>query len=333
MKNKIILAGVHGRPSTKLAFSTMGSDAHLIHKRELRGEIVYRHFRDKAILTERIASGQVYLSEYITPTITLEDSVVIRWGTREVLPTNGNTVIYNKATPLNNASNKRRSRELFIREGVNAPKLVQGTRVEHGHGMLTNAAQGDFPIIARPHTHSRGHDFVILRTMGDFMTHWLNHNRSWYYSSFIDKDSEFRIHVAHGKVLAVMEKPRPGGDNIAWNMDQNDPDPFSYVRWNNIDQRGLKPVLVEAIKAVDAVCLDFGGVDVMLADGVAYVLEVNTAPSVDTSPYVASKYGQYFDWLFRKEDVREHWGIEILEEQYGKTMIWKNWQLRDEERE
>ena len=326
MKNKIILAGVHGRPSTKLAFSTMGSDAHLIHKRELRGEIVYRHFRDKAILTERIASGQVYLSEYITPTITLEDSVVIRWGTREVLPTNGSTIIYNKASPLANASNKRRSRELFIENEVSCPVLATPN----------NFVNSYLPIIARPHIHSSGRHFVVLRTGREFVDHYWTTERSregWYYSNFIDKDSEFRIHVAHGKVLAVMEKPRPGGDNIAWNMDQNDPDPFSYVRWNNIDQRGLKPVLVEAIKAVDAVCLDFGGVDVMLADGVAYVLEVNTAPSVDTSPYVASKYGQYFDWLFRKEDVREHWGIEILEEQYGKTMIWKNWQLRDETQE
>jgi len=325
MKNKIILAGVHGRPSTKLAFSTMGSDAHLVHKRELRGEIVYRHFRDKAILTERIASGQVYLSEYITPTITLEDSVVIRWGTREVLPTNGNTVIYNKATPLNNASNKRRSRELFIQNSVSCPQLASPIDWE-------DDGVERYPVIARPFIHSKGRDFVVLNTWEEFNTHYRTNYHRWYYSEFIDKDSEFRIHVAHGKVLAVMEKPRPGGDNIAWNRTQNDEDPFSYVRWDNVDQRGLKPVLVEAIKAVDAVCLDFGGVDVMLADGVAYVLEVNTAPSIDTSPYVASKYGQYFDWLFRKEDVREHWGTEILEEQYGKTMIWKNWQLRDEER-
>jgi glutathione synthase/RimK-type ligase-like ATP-grasp enzyme len=38
---------------------------------------------------------------------------------------------------------------------------------------------------------------------------------------------------------------------------------------------------------VAALGLDFGGVDVMVKDNVAYVIEVNTAPTLNSSDYVA----------------------------------------------
>ena len=123
---------------------------------------------------------------------------------------------------------------------------------------------------------------------------------------------------------------RPDNDNIAWNRAQNDLDPFTYVRWEEMDEQELKPVLVEAIKAVSALGLDFGGVDVMFKDNVAYVLEVNTAPTLNTSPYVAKKYGMYFDWLFKEETRRPHWE-NIIDKRHAKSMVFKNYQLRDEE--
>lgn len=315
--------GRDGRPSTKLAFSTMNSDSLLIHKREYKGRKYYRHFKDKAKLAEKIEAGVKYLSEWREPSTTLESSVVVRWGTREALPTNNETVVYNRADALKVATDKKLSREVFIEKGVNCPVLVTGN----------NFSEDFLPIIGRPPIHSKGRNFAVLRSEREFRDHYAMHGNDWYYSNFIDKDSEFRIHVAHGKALAVMEKPRPQNENIAWNRAQNDVDPFTYVDWDAVDERGLKPVVVEAIKAVKAVGLDFGGVDVMLKGDMAYVLEVNTAPTLNSSPYVASKWGQYFDWLFKKDERREHWGEEILEKKYGKSMIWKNWQLRDEKRD
>jgi glutathione synthase/RimK-type ligase-like ATP-grasp enzyme len=278
-------------------------------------------FEDREILIDKIENGNKYLLEYKMPSMSLEDTVVVRWGTRMVLPVNKGTVVYNRADGLMNATDKKLSRQLFIEKGVNCPELVTPDTFQNHY----------LPIIARPFRHSKGKNFVILRTEQDFLWHYNAHSDNWYYSNFINKDAEFRIHCAHGKVLAVMEKPRPNNDNIAWNRAQNDVDPFRYVGWNEVDDRNLKAVLIEALKAVKAVGLDFGGVDVMLDNETAYVLEVNTAPTLNSSPYVAERWGMYFDWLFRSDERREHFGPDILERQYGKSMIWKNFQLRDEE--
>ena len=62
--------------------------------------------------------------------------------------------------------------------------------------------------------------------------------------------------MAHGKVLVLMEKMRPDNDNIAWNRAQNDVDPFTYSRWEEMDEQEEKPVLVDAIEAVAAIGLD-----------------------------------------------------------------------------
>ena len=93
----------------------------------------------------------------------------------------------------------------------------------------------------------------------------------------------------------ALEKIAPKDGNIAWNRAQNDTDPFEYISWTEVDNQGLMPVLLEGLKSVAALGLDFGGIDVMLFEGEAYVLELNTAPTLNTSPYVAERWGKYFD--------------------------------------
>lgn len=316
MKNKILLTGLHGRPSTKLAFSTMNTNSLLMQRRMLGfNKKYYRIFKDRVKLTFKIENMIKYLYEFKSKTIDLKDSVVIRWGTREELETNGATVIYNKSFAINNATDKKLSRELFIKNEVNCPKLVT----------TNNFEANDLPIICRPFIHSKGKNFIVLKTQIDFFNHY-NSNR-YYYSNFIDKEREFRVHAAHGKVLSLMEKVRPEDDKIAWNRAQNDVDPFEYIKWDEIDGQKLRCVLIEALKSIDALGLNFGGVDVILKDGVAYVLEVNTAPTLNSSPYVAKRWGMYFDWLFNSEKRREHW--DYLKFKEGKSIVWKNFQLKE----
>jgi len=131
--------------------------------------------------------------------------------------------------------------------------------------------------------------------------------------------------VAHNKVLAVMEKVKPNNGNIAWNRAQNETEPFIYVSWNQLDDDKLKNVLLEAIKAVEALELDMGGVDVMLKDDTAYVLEVNTAPTLNSSPYVAKRWGLYWNWLLSSDVRRKKWNYNKLKK--SKSLMWKNFQL------
>jgi hypothetical protein len=316
MKNKYILTGLHGRPSTKLAFSTMESESLLVQRRILPNKTYYRVFKDRETLRQKLETFSKYLFEFKEPNLILENSVVVRWGTREQLPTDKSTVVYNKIAAIANATDKARSRELFIEHGVSCPKLITPE----------NIVIEDFPIIARPLVHSKGKNFDVIKTVEEYEEHY---KEGWYYSNFIDKDREFRVHVAHGKVLALMEKPKPAEEMMAWNRALNaDEDPFIYVKWDDIDKQNLKNVLVEGINAAKALGLDFGGIDVMLKGNKAYVLEANTAPTLNSSPYVASRWGMYFDWLFRKETRRAHW-MGTTTKQYGKSMIWKNFQLHD----
>ena len=322
MKNKIILTGKHGRPSSKLAFlaTTVGE---LVQRRMLpNNQFYYRIFKDRNLLKQKIESNQKFLYESRTPNtnnnvLNVENSIVVRWGTRENIVTNNTTIIYNKVSGIENATNKLTSRQKFIENKVSCPSLITPQNVNSEH----------LPIIARPFIHSKGKNFIILDTIDKFKNHY--DSSRYYYSNFIDKIREFRVHLGHSKVLALMEKKKPQNGNIAWNRALNDEEPFDYVPWNQIDEQNLKNVLIEAIKAVNCLGLDMGGVDVMLdADNNVFVLEVNTAPTLNSSEYVAKRWGMYWNWLFNKETRREHW--EYTKFKKGKSLIWKNYQLKDE---
>jgi glutathione synthase/RimK-type ligase-like ATP-grasp enzyme len=312
MKSKIILTGKHGRPSTKEVYRTMTSGS-LIQRRQVYSRVgrkllkqYYRVFNNNNpdVLTK-------------AQEIDFTNTIVIRWGTREEVATDKTTIVYNQSKSIANATDKRLSRQMFIEHGVSTPVLVTPENFQEEY----------LPIIARPLVHSKGKNFIVLKTPAEFIRHYNTNQIGWYYSQFINKEREFRIHCAHSKVLAVMEKSNPNNGNIAWNRAQNDTEPFEYVSWTQVDEQGLKPVLEEAIKATAAIGLDMSGVDVMLCGGTAYVLEVNTAPTLNTSPYVASRWGMYFDWLFRVETRREHWDITQFKK--GSSLIWKNEQLRE----
>jgi len=311
MKNKIILTGKHGRPSTLEVYASMSSGT-LVQRRQVFSKIgrkllkqYYRVFTNntRTLIKEK--------------TMSFLNSIVVRWGTREEIDTDKTTIVYNQSKAIAIATDKRLSRETFIANNVNTPALVTPDTFREEY----------LPIIARPFTHSKGKNFVVLNTREEFVNHYVRNNSSWYYSQFINKEREFRIHCAHSKVLAVMEKSNPNNGNIAWNRAQNDTEPFTYISWNQVDDQNLKCVLEEALKATAAIGLDMSGVDVMLCGGTAYVLEVNTAPTLNTSPYVASRWGMYFDWLFRVETRREHWDFTQFKK--GSSMIWKNFQLTE----
>lgn len=102
------------------------------------------------------------------------------------------------------------------------------------------------------------------------------------YVKYRRKDKEYRIHVFKGTIIDMQEKRKrtTDGDADAFN---------SYIRNHSngwVFCRGdVDPpddVLNEAAKAIEALKLDFGAVDVIYNSktGKTYVLEVNTAPGL-----------------------------------------------------
>lgn len=311
-KQKIILTGLHGRPSTKLAWSNVNinktNPITLVQKRRIPGttKIYYRVFGDPSLYKEE-QKYQLKIKNF-----KFDNSVIIRWGTREELEMK-NSIIYNKSSSIKNATDKFKSRLIFREKGVISPKLILNP-LEYREGTI---------VIARPHVHSKGKNFKVIKNYEQLVNHW---REGWYYSEFVDKIREFRVHVGHSKVLALMEKHDPNNGNIAWNRAINDSQPFTSVKAEQADNEKLRSVLIEAIKAVNALELDMGGVDVILdANGVAYVLEVNTAPTLNSSPAVAKKWAKYWEWLLREDGRREHWDYKVFKK--ASSLYWKNFQL------
>jgi glutathione synthase/RimK-type ligase-like ATP-grasp enzyme len=304
-KNKLILVGTHGKPSTREAYVQV-EDGKMIHRRRFTSKKTGKLVKYYRIYNNGISDHYTKLKKN---KLNLSDSVVLRWGTQEPVETNASSVIYNKISSLKLATDKSVSRHLLNSGGVRVPKIITPENIKEKH----------LPIICRPHIHSKGKNFIVLKTIEEFNLHY--DPNQFYYSKFIDKDKEFRVHVAHGKVLRLLEKENPNNGNLAWNRAANqEAGGFKLVNWNDSDP--YFDVLLQAVQAVEILGLDCGGVDVMFKDNKAYVLEVNTAPTLNSCPTTAKKWGLYWNWLFKSNTRRPH--FDYTKWKKAKSFFWKN---------
>lgn len=308
-KQTIILVGKDGRPSMLGTYSKMVGNSILMVRRRIttrRGRVKewFRKYTNHNINVR--TKVKTHLADF-------RNSIVIRWGNRIEVDLEG-SITYNKASAIALATDKKESRRVLAEAGINVPKAV------------TPASETiNFPVIARPRVHAKGRNFVLLHNRGDFYAHWIKNNDDWYYSEFVDKIKEYRVHCAHGRVLNYLEKPNPGNGQIAWNRAVNG-EAFTNVRWSDYNSA----VALECLKAVKALGLDFGGVDVIVdKDGKPYILEVNTSPTLNSSEYSMSRYAKYFDWLGKTGKRREH--FELKEFKKASNYAWHNYHFEDRE--
>lgn len=311
-KKLVILVGKDGRPSMKGVYSKMKNPSELHVRRRLfkkNGEIASEYFR---VYDNHDSST---FKKVLIPNNDFTNKIVVRWGNTIEVNLH-NSIVYNKAEAIKKASDKKLSRQIFIEKGVNTPNLISS---------VVGFNKSDFPIIARPLRHSKGKNFVVLKTIEEFQQHFNANENNWYYSGFVNKVKEYRLHVAHGRILNYLEKPNPNNGNIAWNRAQNG-EAFENIKWGEYNGA----VCVEAIKAVQALGLDFGGVDVMVdGNGKVFVLEVNTAATLASSEYSMERYSKYFDWLCKDNTRREH--FELKEFKKASNYAWHEYHFEDRE--
>lgn len=136
-------------------------------------------------------------------------------------------------------------------------------------------------VLGRKSRGSCGEDIVFSDDIAAF-------EASDFWVQYKKKESEFRIHVAFGKVISEQRKALRKTDGNGNQIDTSSVDfrirnlknGFVFVR-NNITVP--EDVTQQALSAVAAVGLDFGAVDVIFnaTEGKAYVLEINTAPGLE----------------------------------------------------
>jgi glutathione synthase/RimK-type ligase-like ATP-grasp enzyme len=101
------------------------------------------------------------------------------------------------------------------------------------------------------------------------------------YVKYIKKQDEYRVHIVQNRAIDVAQKRRNtdvADADVNWKIRTHD-NGFVYCRE---DLEVPDSVKEEALKAVEAVGLSFGAVDVIYNRhrGQAYVLEINTAPGL-----------------------------------------------------
>jgi len=303
-----IIVGVNGRPSMEDMFATYDFQEAVILLTYLRNKATGKTF------WRSMTPGSDWCKNPV-PTFNEHDKVIM-WGTRIPLDF-GEAIVYNHTDVSVNASNKKKAREIFEEKNIAAPKLVH-----HDELHMTS-----YPVIIRKDKHRAGIGFYIANTdtealkiikeMGD---------DNYYISEIYPKTAEFRVHCASGKALLVKQKPTPEDKSIiAWNFHQNE------LPWSTIDRKDYNfDMITLALNAIEAVGIDYGAVDIMsYPDKDGYpehvVAEINTAPSY--TPYLISKYGAYFEKLFRTKGKLKPWDYKEFKK--GPSLAWKNKQLQE----
>jgi glutathione synthase/RimK-type ligase-like ATP-grasp enzyme len=225
--------------------------------------------------------------------------MVFRWGCTSNLPA-GVTVV-NTAEAIHQVANKLAFRKLTADQNL-APK----TWLCWDDWGLDGAVKA----VVRRATHHQGRYLDVVEA-GDLLSCMRACRRygddNYYISEYIPKVAEYRVFIVSGRVVWVAQKTPGNPDAVAWNVAQGGR--FDHVPWGNWP---LKAVRV-AREAFLLSSLDFGGVDVMVdAEGNAYVLEINSAPS-QTSPYRQECTAQAFDYIVRHGKER----IDVTKERGG----------------
>lgn len=226
----------------------------------------------------------------------LEEENVINWG-NHILGKADYYFKLNVPTAIALASNKAQSRKHLQDAGIQIPKTY----------LLDNYVifpVMNYPIIARPPKHFGGQNFHLIDNERDFTQFVRTIDLGWYFSEIFEKTHEYRVHVAHGRVLFISEKPLVAGEIRANHL-------VNQEDWRALHWKEFHPgICQESIRAVEALGLDYGAVDIMYnsSNNTWAVCEVNTSPSV-TSEYSSEKYAQYFDWVIR-HDFPDHFPLE-----------------------
>ncbi len=108
------------------------------------------------------------------------------------------------------------------------------------------------------------------------------------YTKYVKKSKEYRVHVFAGKVIDIQEKRKKRAWNFPRNTQiRNTNNGYIFCRKDVNAHESVSPL---AIRAVGALSLDFGAVDIIWNNHLqkAFVLEVNSCPGL--APKTVSLY-------------------------------------------
>ena len=230
-----------------------------------------------------------------------DDDVYIRWGCTSNLP-NPNATVVNEAKAIHLVNDKSRFRNVMLHNDVPMPKTwFNWEAVPFRNGL----EEPEYPLIVRSRNHAQGRGLFIVNNPVELAPACDRAGPGYYINEFIPKKNEYRVFVIQGRVAWVAKKTPGNPEDVAWNVAKGGR--FDNVRWDDWPM----PVVRAAIRAWKCSGLHFAGVDVMEDNnGVAYVLEANSAPS-QTSPYRQSCVAKVFDYMQEHGYKLEPWDVPV----------------------
>lgn len=209
---------------------------------------------------------------------------LIRWGSRTGAGWRPRQDVVNSRSALENNTDKFDAMQQLESAGIRVPNYAE-SRDAFGDEI-------EYPILGRNRNHARGEDIELILQWRDA---YLTDND--FFVEYVPTDFEYRMHVVNGEVVQVHEKRL-----------RNEADNHPYIRnsetgWVFLEPRESPPPDSLAIDAVGALGLDFGAVDVIREEGTGdhYVLEVNSAPSLDEANL--RRYGDSFAEIIGRDSV------------------------------
>lgn len=234
-----------------------------------------------------------------------ESPVIFRWGCTASLREVDCTVV-NTAEAISWCSNKRQGRLDMQSAQVPVPATF-GTLNDWARGRVKGKK-----YVLRPKQHAQGRNLLVAEKLGE-MADFVEQFPEFYISELINKVAEYRVFVCQNRVVWVAQKTPGNPEDVAWNVARGGR--FDNVQWSNWNTK----VLDAALKAAKVSTTDFCGVDVMVcAEGLPYVLEVNSAPS-QTSPYRQQCVAKAFDYIVT--NGKEHFD----DVQWNPRRTWKSY--------
>ena len=313
--------GKDGRPSMKAVYEEMTHNCELRIRRKLKtGKEFFRIYNNNL--------SNFFIKKPVSTLI--RENVVVRWGNRiDIKNISENPIVYNNVKALEIINNKKLSRQTLVENNVKTPYYKDSDIDFEVNNDGLDVSYIVYPIIARPLVHAKGKNFFVINNLQELQTFFSNKNLEDYYCApYLAKTNEYRVHCFLGKVLSVLEKPRPSNPNqLAWNRAIANSEPFTYIPWSEYNY----DMCVTALKACQAVGVDFAAVDIIKYNNQFYVLELNSSPTLISNDYTVSRYAKAFDYIHRhtRNEKLNHWDFTHFKD--AKSLAWKNFQLDSKE--
>ncbi len=196
--------------------------------------------------------------------------MVVNWGSSTMphsVKKGGN--VLNKPTRVKVAGNKLAAFEA-MEEGVSIPAFTDDQETA-----MFWARRGHV-VVCREKLTGYGGDGIVIACNPDEVV------PAPLYTMYVKKKSEWRVHIFRDEIIMLQRKARRldvPDNEVNWKV-RNHANGFIF---EHMEVNPPVQVVDEATKAVAALGLDFGAVDVVYneRDKAAYVLEVNCAPGLE----------------------------------------------------